>query len=286
MQTGLYSTRLLRANGLTKHDVRRAVAAGTLTRPRRGWYATGTTPPEVITAARVGGRLTCLGALRLHGAWTLDEPELHVRVADGVAIGRVGRVHVHWTPQRIGPGVDTVAEALRSAITCADLRSLVIAIDSLANRGILGTTELRAVLDTTSRGRRAWALHDPAAESGIETLVRLGLRRHRIRVATQVSIAGVGRVDFLVGQRLVIEADGYDWHGDRVAFERDRERDRELVRRGYVVIRASYRQVTTDLDAVIVAVLAVVRRRDHQWRAVHRTELSESGYLVDVSSTR
>src|SRR3546814_9517071 len=64
--------------------------------------------------------------------------------------------------------------------------------------------------------------------------------------------------------RLVIEADGYDWHGGRVEFERDRERDRELVRRGYIVIRASYRQVTTDLDAVVSAALDVIRRRDRK----------------------
>jgi len=97
-----------------------------------------------------------------------------------------------------------------------------------------------------------------------------------------VVIPGVGRVDFLIGERLVVEADGYEWHASREAFERDRERDRELVRRGYVVVRASYRQVLDDLDAVILAILDVVRRRDHHWRAVHRAQLSAGGYLVDV----
>jgi very-short-patch-repair endonuclease len=129
-------------------------------------------------------------------------------------------------------------------------------------------------------------VHDPAAESGIETLVRLALRRHRVRVRSQVVVPGVGRVDFLVGERLIIEADGYDWHGGRAEFERDRERDRELVRRGYVVIRASYHQVTTDLDAIVGAALDVIRRREHRWRAIHRTQLSESGYLIDLSSMR
>ena len=98
-------------------------------------------------------------------------------------------------------------------------------------------------------------------------------------------IAGVGRVDFLIGDRLVLEADGYEWHGERVAFERDRKRDRELVRRGYIVIRATYSQVMDELDAIVLAVLDVLRRRDHRWRAVHRTQLSAAGYLVDLSST-
>jgi very-short-patch-repair endonuclease len=209
----------------------------------------------------------------------------HVRVADGIAVSRGPGVHLHWTPDRVGPGIDSAEEALVVALECADIRTVVIAVDSLVNRRILASSRLREILEMSARGRRVLALHDPAAESGIETLVRLALRRHRIRTRSQVVVAGVGRVDFLIGERLVVETDGYDWHGDRAAFERDRERDRELVRRGYVVIRSSYTQVTTDLDAVIVAVLAVVRRREHHWRAVHRTQLSESGYLIDLSST-
>lgn len=286
MQTGIFSTRLLRAHGLGQADVRRALAAGALNRVRRGWYCTPYAAPEVVTATRVGGRLTCLAALKSHGAWTLDDTALHVRVADGVSVLHQPGVRIHWTPERVGPGVDSVEEALVTAVACVDFRALIVAVDSLANRGILTPIRLQAVLGVTPRGRRVLAVHDPQAESGIETLVRLALRRHRVRARSQVVIPGVGRVDFLIGDRLVIEADGYDWHGDRAAFERDRERDRELVRRGYVVIRASYRQVMTSLDAVVSAALDVIRRREHRWRAIHRTQLSESGYLIDLSSTK
>lgn len=192
---------------------------------------------------------------------------------------------MHWSAERIGPGVDSIEEALATAAACVDFRALVVVADSLVSRGILTPIRLRAVLGVTPRGRRVLAVHDPQAESGIETLLRLALRRHRVRARSQVVISGVGRVDFLVGDRLVIETDGYDWHGGRAEFERDRERDRELVRRGYVVIRASYHQVMTNLDAVVNAALDVIRRREHRWRSIHRTQLPESGYLVDVSST-
>ncbi len=286
MQTGLFSTRHLRASGLGRADVRRALAGGALTRVRRGWYCTPSAASDVVTAARVGGRLTCLAALRSHGAWTLDDTGAHVRVADGVAVIHQPGVRIHWTAQRVGPGVDSVDEALGMAVACVDFRALVIVADSLVNRGILTPLRLQAVLGVTPRGRRVLAVHDPTAESGIETLVRLALRRHRVRMRSQVVIPGVGRVDFLIGDRLVIEADGYDWHGGRVEFERDRERDRELVRRGYIVIRASYHQVTTDLDAVVSAALEVIRRREHRWRAIHRTQLSESGYLINLSSMK
>ena len=253
---------------------------------RRGWYCAPSAPQEVVTAARVGGRLTCLEALRVHGAWILETSGAHVRVADGVAVIYQPGIRIHWTAQRVSPGLDSVEEALATAAACVDFRALVVVADSLVNRGLLTPVRLQAVLGTTPRGRRVLAVHDPLAESGIETLVRLALRRHRVHIRSQVPIPGVGRVDFLIGDRLVIEADGYDWHGGREEFERDRERDRELVRRGYIVIRASYRQVIADLDEVISSALDVIRRREHRWRAIHRTQLSESGYLIDLSSTK
>lgn len=286
MRTDLLPTRALHRHGLGRRDIARALADGTLSRVRRGWYATPDTVPVVVTAGRVGGRLTCLEALRLHGAWILDDGPPHVRVASGVAVRAVPGVHIHWTPERVAPGLDPLEDALLATLECADLRATVVAVDSLVNRRLITPSRLRAILGGSARGRLVLALHDPAAESGGETLLRLGLRRLRIRARSQVVIPGVGRVDFLVGDRLVIEVDGFEWHGSREAFERDRDRDRELVRRGYVVLRPSHRRVTTDLDTVLVAVRDIVRRRDHRWRAVHRTRLSAEGYLVDLSSTK
>lgn len=282
MTNGLLSTRDLRAGGLSSRAIRESVASGRLMRLRRGWFAVEGASPDLITAGRVGGRLSCVRALRLHGCWVPESTELHVRVSDGVHASHVPGSRTHRTEQRVTPGVDAPHEALRTALICANLSTLVIIADSVVNRRLLTWHQARAILSATPRGRRALELHDPAAESGIETLVRLALRRHRIRARSQVVIPGVGRVDFLIGDRLVVEADGYAWHSSREAFERDRERDRELVRRGYVVVRATYRQVFDDLDAVILAILDVVHRRDHRWRAVHRLQLSAGGYLVDV----
>ena len=282
MHTGILSTGELRSRGLSRRAIVRALDAGSLVRVRRGWFATPGAPPDLVTAARVGGRLTCLAALRAHGAWVIEPAGVHVRVADGIAVRHVAEVRLHRTETRVGPGVDSPAEALKTTVACSDLRALVAVVDSLLNRRILSRDEVQRILEATPRGRRALQLVDPAAESGIETLVRLALRRHRIRARSQVRIVGVGRVDFLVGERLVVEADGYEWHGDRSAFERDRWRDRELVRRGYLVVRASYRQVLDDLDAVITAVVEVVRRREHRWRPVHRTQLSATRDLTEA----
>lgn len=47
-------------------------------------------------------------------------------------------------------------------------------------------------------------------------------------------------------QRLIVELDGYDTHGTRSAFERDRARDRALVAEGWRVIRLTWRQLAED----------------------------------------
>lgn len=265
----------LRRAGWTRDRLADALASGQLRRVRRGWYVDASVAPAVASASAAGGRLTCTDALRLGGVWVLPAPEIHVRISRGTSGRAAPGVRRFWTDERLRPGVDDLAAALRHAVDCLDLRAMVVVADSVLNRGLLSWSGLEALLDARPRWRSVARLADPRAESGAETLVRLAMRRHRLRVTPQVVIDGVGRVDLLVGQRLIIEVDGYEWHGDRAAFERDRARDRELVRRGYAVMRVSYRQALGDLDQVMLGVLDVVRRREHLWRGVRARTLTQ-----------
>ena len=76
----------------------------------------------------------------------------------------------------------------------------------------------------------------------------------------QVRIPGVGRIDIgVVGTSVIIEVDGRTYHEDPVAFEEDRRRDAELVARGYIVVRLSYRRVMEDwpwCERVVLAAIA------------------------------
>jgi very-short-patch-repair endonuclease len=72
-------------------------------------------------------------------------------------------------------------------------------------------------------------------------------RRHRIS-APRVNVR-VDRfvVDFLwPDARLIVEVDGYEFHGARASFEADRARDATLTRHGFRVVRFTYRQVTEE----------------------------------------
>ncbi|GLK18879.1 endonuclease domain-containing protein [Herbiconiux flava] len=91
------------------------------------------------------------------------------------------------------------------------------------------------------------------------------IRSRRKRLRSQVQIEGVGRVDLLLGDRLVLELDGYRWHSSRTGFEEDRHRDLELARRGYRVLRLSWRQVTFDWDAYEGVTMRLVRAGEHRW---------------------
>jgi Protein of unknown function (DUF559)/Transcriptional regulator, AbiEi antitoxin len=60
---------------------------------------------------------------------------------------------------------------------------------------------------------------------------------------------------FWPDQKLVVEVDGYEFHGDRRSFESDRARDAKLVAAGYRVIRFTARQLR-DEPFVVIGTLA------------------------------
>ncbi|HET7507965.1 MAG TPA: DUF559 domain-containing protein, partial [Solirubrobacterales bacterium] len=62
-------------------------------------------------------------------------------------------------------------------------------------------------------------------------------------------------VDFLwPDHRFVMEADSRDFHGTAPAFERDRWRDRELLRAGFACLRVTSRQAEEEAEAIAATV--------------------------------
>ena len=67
------------------------------------------------------------------------------------------------------------------------------------------------------------------------------------------------KADFLWrAPRLVVETDGYAFHGHRLAFERDHRRDALLDLAGWKVRRFTWRQVAMDADLVAATVRAAL----------------------------
>jgi very-short-patch-repair endonuclease len=96
---------------------------------------------------------------------------------------------------------------------------------------------------------------EPPTRSALERKFLRLCRRHRIP-APRVN-ARIGRflVDFLwVESQLIVEVDGYEFHGARDSFESDRARDADLAVQGYRVVRFTYRQVTREPARVATTV--------------------------------
>ena len=226
-----------------------------------------------MAAVRAGGRLTCGSALRLFGAWTLAEPRLHVAIEPRGRHGNSAQAVFHSARMKSarGPsaGIDSPLEALERLARCATRVGFVVAADSACHQGLVTRAQLDTAIGRSVRLRRLLDSVDERSESGIETIVRLALRGHRVRLRSQVQIERVGRVDLLVGDRLIIEADGFRWHGTREAFEEDRRRDLALAARGYLVVRITYRRVLDDWPAVERELMQLIRRDEHLWRARH-----------------
>lgn len=263
---GIARGRQLGAFGISRSALSRSVRAGRILRVRTGVFATHGTDAAELAAAAHGGALTCGSALRAHGIWVLSESDaLHVW------LGRNGRAHPHvgcrCVPHHFEGntrfGVVDVEVALRHLHACEGDESFFVSFESAWRRGLIGRTSrgrIRAALPRSSRWLVDFAR--PDADSGLESLLRLRLHLLGIRLATQVSIPGVGRVDFVADGRLIIEVDGREHHGAPAMRHRDLSRDAAASRLGYETLRFDYAQVLHDWPTVQAAIEGALRRAE------------------------
>lgn len=248
-------------------SIRRGLIRSGMYLVRPGWYATRGACPEVVAAVAAGGALTCTQALNYPEVWRPGtHTGLHVRyrrptphpphVLDHRAPG---------APTPVRAAVDDPQLALSCAVKCLDYPDAVALCDSLLRLNYLEPHDVMTALRRAgSIGDRIRPAINPSAESGIETHLRVLLRSMRVPFRTQVMIRDVGRTDALVGDRLVLEADGLEFHsGDHT--QRDRQREMRLHQLGFLVMRFSYGQILTQRDQVRDTILGAVRSRQHRW---------------------
>lgn len=253
--------------GAERHVLARLVGRGELVRIGRGCYAVPGASAAITRAVLLNAVLCCVSALRHHG---VDVPGDESVVHCCVPSRRGGHPHRPGTRLHYGEverdgdvPVATVLDALVAAVRCLAYDDVVALFDLTCDRP--GAPTLEEVLDRVagrSRGM-AEALRvdvDTRARSRVETVIRLALRRAGLRVAAGVRIPGVGEVDLLVEGRIVVELDGFAYHGDRTAYRGDRRRDRALLRLGLVPIRFAWEDCTPEIVVEAVRdVLDVVR---------------------------
>lgn len=282
-------TRALRARGVTKRELARACEAGEVLRIRNGLYAALDTPDDLLHATVHGGSPSCLTAGRLHELWILDDqdpdapeevPALHVwmgHAGEQYHCDRSGctdTLRLHWDDgDASAGGLPPIQNVLLQIAFCVGEESFFVALESALRKALLphaGVTWLRERLPKELRWLLNFARAD--ADSGLESLIRLRLHHLGIAVRTQVSVDGVGEVDFLVGDRLLIEADGKENHDDdplatdapvRSRRHKDLLRDARAAALGYETLRFDYALIVHDWPTVAAAIVAKVAAGAH-----------------------
>ena len=124
-----------------------------------------------------------------------------------------------------------------------------------ARRGRSGVGALRAAVDQ-------WSIDQKPADSLLETAVRRLITRYRLPAVEFHPIICGHEIDFrVIGTPVLLECDGWAFHGlQRETFERDRRRDAELIAEGWIVVRFTYRAVTTTPGATADRIAAAVAR--------------------------
>lgn len=267
---GIATRRQLLAHGHTGYQLTADVRRGRIDRVRRGWYATAETDRTAREAVRIGGRLSHCSAAASYRLWSGFDSRIHVTVSRGASRLRKPRaqgptVVVHWVrPGRQDLGSRetwrvTVGECLRGVVATCDRETAIACLDTaMTTLGLTGDDIREIFANVSARMRRRAAQARPGSDSGLESIARQRLAD--LAPLQQVSIDGVGDVDLLFAGRVVVEIDGFAYHGSRDDFERDRRRDARLVELGYVVLRFSYRQVTEEWPMVERVIRAVVAR--------------------------
>lgn len=277
----------LRGRGWSKRELASAVADGRLIAVRKGAYAVPDTHDDLITAGRMRGRVTGTSALRRLGVFVVENECLHVNVPptasrfpSPVRPHRIHRRVLLRTPHPDGLLVEPL-DAVYDAVVAQPPRAGIATIDSALHLGVLRLDELDELFAALPRRfRRLRRLLDPRAESGPESLVRLMLRALGCSFECQVTIPGVGRVDFLVDGWLIIECDSAAHHSSWDAQRRDRRRDAAAAQRGLATLRVIAEDILWHPDEVVAAIAGLVGSRPvcHEHARVARRRPTRGGF--------
>ncbi|QAY74327.1 DUF559 domain-containing protein [Agromyces protaetiae] len=265
---GVATARELDAYGVGRRDLRRALDAGTVIRLRIGVYAVPETPRSVAEAIRHGGVVGCIDVAELHGLWMLrpDDGRAHVSMPpNGRSRPHEGCVCIlHWSARPNASAQVSIEIALAQILGCLGAEKFFVCLESALRKRLLdrrALTRLRAAIPAPHR-----ALVDDArwnADSGLESLLRFRLRALGIALRSQVEIPGVGRVDFVLGDRLILEVDGRENHDGPSNRHKDLVRDAAAAALGFRTLRFDYALVVHDWQLVESAILACVESGAH-----------------------
>ena len=187
-------------------------------------------------------------------------------------------MHVHRLQPQHVPLLQASPRALSPALGCVlvaaanGVEAGVVPMDAALHRGLCAPADLQAALAHPgaryggSSARAAVNSADGLSESPGESRTRLLLSALGVEVRAQVELRDaeglIGRVDFLVGERVVVEFDGavkYEGADGREALLREKRREERLRDAGFRVVRVTWGELARPA-ALLARVRAALAR--------------------------
>jgi very-short-patch-repair endonuclease len=275
---GGVATRDMLVRLTSRRALEAALATGELVKVNRGRYAVPGVHEGTELALSVTGHVCLVSAALAHGWKVKVVPELpQIAVPKDRRIDESvrSRMALTWTDLHDSQVEGLATDASTTLAMCGRRLPFdeALAIADSALRDGFPVTRLHA-LAAAARGpgsarlRRVAAHADGRSANPFESVLRaIAIEVPGLEVEPQVRITGGlglrARVDLADRRlRIVIEADSFEWHGDRSALRRDSRRYDLLVANGWVVLRFSWEDVMHDQDFVRSVIRAAVERTE------------------------
>jgi very-short-patch-repair endonuclease len=276
---GVITIQQANQRGLSKHAVSRRLRSGAWLQCYRGVYFVDDRP--FTDAARIRAAVWGLGARAtatgLTAAWWLELTKFAPDVVE-VTVPRVSN-HARRSGVRIRRRdlrtVD-VLECRGLRITCLPLTVVEAAVSrgggpKLMDNALQQHTELRELWEAHLRNkgrhgspaaRRLLHAADEGTRSVAERLFAQLLRNAGITGWMPNQMVAGYEVDFLFrAARLIVEVDGFAFHSDPEAFNRDRKKQNSVALAGYQILRFTWLDLTEYADRVIAEVKRAICAR-------------------------
>ena len=274
---GSVATRAALVRATTRSAVDAALTAGDLVAVARGRYALASADEARVAAHRLSGVVSHGSAALRHGWQVRLPPDLpHVTLPKGrtVTSEQRGGVNLHRTDMArddVEGDVTTRERTLVDCLRAGPFGDALCVADSALRDGF-GRRRLQSLVrDLRGPGsalaRRVADCADGRAANAFESALRaIALTVDGLDVEPQMSIRlgwrFLGRPDLVDGRLgIVLEADSFEWHGDRAALARDARRYNALVVNGWLVLRFTWEDVMFHPDEVALVLQAAVAER-------------------------
>lgn len=277
----------LEASGLSRSSWYRAIRSGQLEQLHPGvarLHGTPNTQQQRIMAAHLAVGSPALASHRSAAhLWGIERPghdpvdiivvgRRRYPALDGVVIHRPKDIE-RLTPQRR----DNIActNILRTLLDlgAVDHRAVSDAVGhAIAHHHVNVSTLESVVIQHSEHGRAGivalrnavddWAIDRKPTDSLLETTMHRLITRYGLPPVEFHPVIAGHEVDFrVIGTPVILECDGWAYHGlQRRTFERDRERDADLIASGWIVVRFTYRAVTVRPKETADRIAAAVAR--------------------------